>query len=266
VALPVGVRRIINVDDLFQKRLEAIHRLGSGLDSREIRALIQFLLERHAEDDLQTGQVVKNDLLDLLCSHEPLLFEMSGVLTRLFRDKTQHIVVRDYALQHMAPFYEHLARGADPGNSTVATAMEGMRQAIRDAMSEADSSLAGTALLAWKHLSPTFAEFSRSELASEAVRLAGENEAGELTRLTAIQVCAHLQIPEANAIAVSLATTGNSVPLRISAIGALGVLGTQAELGLLEGLATQGHERLKRAARSALRALIDRLNRPGRLH
>jgi HEAT repeat protein len=72
-------------------------------------------------------------------------------------------------------------------------------------------------------------------------------------------VCAERGISEIRQILLELAQSDKDVPLQISAIAALGRLGTQQEFALLEQLLLGETERLKPAARTALKRLRQRL-------
>ena len=75
---------------------------------------------------------------------------------------------------------------------------------------------------------------------------------------TALQVCARLGVKEALPLLVQTAEQGGSASLRISAIGALGLLGGKPEMALLEKIAAGENARLAPVATAALRRIRER--------
>jgi hypothetical protein len=73
-------------------------------------------------------------------------------------------------------------------------------------------------------------------------------------------VCAGLGVAESLSVATILATAGRSIPVRISAIGAVGTLGTDAELGLINRIAAGDDDRVKPAAQLAAKRIRQRLD------
>ena len=48
-----------------------------------------------------------------LCELNPPPAQLGDVLAQIYRDRSQDIVLRDYALQHLAAFYEQLEKVAE---------------------------------------------------------------------------------------------------------------------------------------------------------
>ncbi len=257
---PVTVRRIVDVKvDVFQ-RLESIHAMRRLLNAEEVQAFYAFLLGRHEEDEKQLGHVLKNDLMDALLQQEPLPPGLEEMLAQVYRDRDQHVVLRDYAVQHLATLHEQLE-----ALSAAADAQAGQRriqQVLWEALAETDSSIAGTALLGLSRLADAHREIYREKVGAAALQLATAGNASDVTQMTAMQVCARLGVRAALPLLVETAQTGN-VAVKISAIGALGALGTPAELDLLERIVAGQDEHLKPAAAGALQRIRKRLAQPG---
>ncbi len=99
--------------------------------------------------------------------------------------------------------------------------------------------------------------FNRDQVARKALLYAADASMDDMTRLTAIQVCALLKDNRVLPVARELAATNAAVTLRMSAIAAIGSLGTSADRDLLNQYATASDVRLRTAASSALKRLSD---------
>jgi HEAT repeat protein len=82
--------------------------------------------------------------------------------------------------------------------------------------------------------------------------MAADNYSGELTHITAYQVCAQLKVAGSLPILVQAAEKGESISVRMSAIGSLGLLGGPDQIPYLESIVSGAEDRLKPAARHAL--------------
>jgi len=89
--------------------------------------------------------------------------------------------------------------------------------------------------------------------------MAGPATSGELTRITAIQVCAQLNVQDALPVIQAAVQNGQTMTVRISAIGALGSLGGAEVIPLLNSVLQGTEERLKLPAQHALNQIENRL-------
>lgn len=114
----------------------------------------------------------------------------------------------------------------------------------------------GTALIALaNHVS--ILGIDRDRFAELAYKLAVDDVTGELTRITALQVCARMGERQILPVARALVLAGKtrSVPLRMSAIAAVGTLGGASDRAMLDEFGRNSDVRLRTAARSALKRL-----------
>jgi HEAT repeat protein len=146
----------------------------------------------------------------------------------------------------MAAFYPHAKEQAE------------VRQALLDALRETQTSIAGTGLLALHRLAGAESAIDKPAVQRAALQLAQDEQCGELARITAVQVCGRMGVKEVAPLALQLAQTAASVPLRIAAVATLGDVGGAAARGYLEELARGEDERLRVAAASALQRLNGR--------
>lgn len=118
-------------------------------------------------------------------------------------------------------------------------------------------------MLGLLRLSREYPEFDRGAIGETALRLAGDEQCGELTRITAVQVCGQMDLKKVVPVVRRLAVDAKSVVLRTSAIAALGQLGGGETLSLLERLASDANGRVAAAARSAAERVRKRSRESG---
>lgn len=248
--LSAGIRSIVNTQENYLLRRDAVENLGTNMALPEREAVYQFLLQPGLLDQEAGEQAFKNQLMDRLCELNPLPEGLDKVLIEVCENKNQDVVLRDYAVQHLAAYYQQL----DVTGQTDTKLQQKVQDGLWQALSETDNSIAGTALLALMRLADEGRqEFDGKRIQSAAVRLAGETEASELTRSAAMQVSTRLGAKEVLPVLLKTAAQGETLPLRISAIGALGTLGSPEATSFLNSIASGTEERLKIPARLALR-------------
>jgi hypothetical protein len=248
-----AVQKIVDVRVAYEERLQAIRSLSGQLTDLDWEALRPFLLKPDGLDRDQLGQVLKNNLLDALCSISPPPDGLGDVLAQIYRDRQQDDVVRDYAVQHMTAYYEQMA--AQP--NLVGT-QQAVQKVLWEAVTETDDSIGGTALLALKRLSQEYPGFDQEKVASTALQMAGDDSAGELTHITALQVCAQLAVASALPLAVQAAQNGETISVKMSAVGVLGSLGGGEQIPFLNAILTGTEDRLRPVAQYALQQIATR--------
>ena len=254
-ALSEVMRLIIRSDGKteFKERIAAVHAIKKDFNNEELQAFYSYLLapahNQNNQDDREQENWLRNEMMDKLVTQQKPPSDLSDTLIAIYQDKEQDAVMRDYAIQHMNPAY------AQAGTEEKAA----LRQALWQAADETDSSIAGTALLALNDLAQNNAEFEKDKIARTALKLAGNEQCGELARITAVQICGQTDATKAAPLILQLAQNAGSIPLRITAIAALGDLGDRSAEGFLQQIATGNEDRLKPAAESALKRLNKRL-------
>jgi hypothetical protein len=255
--VPDTVRPILDRNADRTARWLAVQALTFPLSVDEKDAIYEFLQTGHPEDNEQLGQVLKNELLDALCAQMPLPADLADLLARMYREREQNEVIRDYALQHLFTFYEKVEDGI---SSEAATAIRAqIQEVLWEAISEVQTSIAGTALLGLSRLAETRRDLNVDRVAAAASQLATDVNAGELTRISAVQVCGRLKVVGVLPALNEVAEKASSIPLRMSAIGVLGLIGGTPELDLLERILNDVNGRLKPAATLASKRIKLRL-------
>lgn len=237
-------------------RADAIARLPKKVSDSNWQALKKFLAARDASNDKQIIQVLKNQLMDALCAMRPPPPELGDALIAIYRNADENVVIRDYAVQHLAALDQQLIANSD---SWALGERSTVQAVLWEAVGEKQNSIAGTALLGLTRLLEDDPQIDRLRLEKAALKLASDITAGELSRITAYQVCGVLNIKDALPTIESAAQQSSTIPTQISAIGALGVLGTSQDVSVLENL--RSDERLKFPAEHALQMIAARQNR-----
>jgi hypothetical protein len=239
--------------ETFAVRFQAVHAMKGPLSRTQVETLYSFLRTSGAKrGTTEAGEhVLKNDVMDLLCREKVLPPDLLSNLCALAREQQQDEVTRDYAVQHVVSLCLKSAEQFE-------TDRPAARETLWDALSDTGS-LPGTAILGLHRLSATDAGLDAAQVSDAALKLALQPGADELVRLTALQVCAERQLKEILPEATRLAKGAGNLPLRLSAIAALGSAGGKPEKELLETLRSGGEKPLQPAVESALRRLNARL-------
>jgi hypothetical protein len=229
----------------FASRLDAVSRLGSHLSLEKRAALYSYLRNSSEENWLRPGQsfALKNDILNKLREQATPPQELTSVLLKLFGDESQPLVMRDYALQHLAPWYSRVD----------APQQKQILEQLRAASNETTQTYAGTALLALDRLARENPEADLPPFSNGVLRLIEDATANLLARITAVQLSGHIGLAEAqHAVEAIVGDHGQPKTLRIAAVAALGGFRGNEAHALLLTAARGFDEPLKVAAVSAL--------------
>jgi hypothetical protein len=270
-SLSPTLRPILDEKTNYSARLSATRAAKTNMAAADQPAIYAFLLRRNPLDEEQAGHVLKNSLLDSLCEMDPPPPGLRDVLIQIYRDEGQHRVLRDYAIQHLAAHYEQMEKMPDNGAGGRQQELARIQDVLWEALAETQSSIAGTALLGLARLAEGRPEFNRESIGAAALRLSREGAAGELTRITALQVCGRFDVQQALPLALQVVKQGDaqSMPLRISAVATIGALGGPQAKEFLTNVLNGAEERLKAPASHALNQiyrkelLAARANRKG---
>jgi len=252
IDIPGSMNVVMGQDDNsgYAARVKAVHRLGKHLTSEEIDALYVLMDRKSSEDKLSLPQMaaLKNEVANILRRQEKNPVDLARNFIAMYRDERHDEVWRDYCIQHLGAWYKEISGD------------ENRRQAVDTiwlAANEKKSATAGTALLAFFY-NIDRPGIDRVEVSAKALELAGDSDCSESARITALQICAELGDMGALSIARKIASSSAGVPLRMSAIAAIGTLGDQSDRPLLEKYASSGDVRLRKSASSALERLAGR--------
>lgn len=210
----------------FHVRLDAIGKLGIDLAPEALSAVYAYLRNPAEEPDLMPGQsfALKNDLLNVLREQRRTPADLTRLLMDIRRDEAQPLVMRDYALQHLAPWF--VRAGAEERRQIV--------DELQAAAAEIHQSYAGTALLALHRVRQEQAGAEVPALSEPILKLLGDSSADLLARVTAVQLSGSLGLTESAPFVASLAFGESVAPVlrtaAIRAVGALGILDVEDRL------------------------------------
>ena len=255
-----------------------IHQLGRNLPADEQRRLVHWMQAPEAAgfqaDDPRWHWLV-NEAMNSLCHQKAPLAEWSEVLIGFANDARCDLVIRDYAMQHMVDWLQPIASG-EPCESAPKM-REAMVNCLMAAASHVSATFAGTALLGLHHAldfgesriksinggpaepwRPT-TPLKVGQLHTLAMNLVQSPEACDHARISALQVCAERGFIEALSYARKFATDSKlSDAVRMSAIAALGKLGSTQDTLLLDSLRKEKNAPLARAIEPANSSILHR--------
>jgi len=231
----------------YVARLRAVHALSDNLSAPEVQALIYFLHRRVSEDSLQPLEfnAVKNDIVNRLMAQKAKPVDLNMHLVAMYHDQESDYVWRDYCIQFLAPGYANA--WSDEEKALII-------DTLWKASKESGKGVAGTALISLSALAASGA-VSKEDVSGRAYELLVDARNANVARSTALQVCANLGNRKALTAAREIIASEKDVPLKMSAIAAVGVLGGRDDIALLRPLAESPDNRLRTAAGAALKKL-----------
>jgi len=232
----------------YLSRMDVLRRTRHDLSTAEISALYQFMDGYAPPRDINAEEyhALRNELLNLLRDQTPFPQHLATNLMIMYHDQRHGSVWRDYCIQHLAQTYSETSSAKQPA----------VRGTLWEATAETGSTIAGTALIGLAR-NVDHPDFSRDQIARKALQYATDSAMDDMTRLTAIQVCVLLNDRGVLSVSRELAASNVLVPLRMSAIAAIGSLGDPSDRNLLSQYAAASDVRLRTAAISALKRLPD---------
>jgi HEAT repeat protein len=162
----------------------------------------------------------------------------------MFNNKKFDSVWRDYCIQFMGRWYKE----ASPDERKL------MLAAMQSALKESNNGISGTALIA---LNSNIGQpgISPREVRLAALEVVKNKKTPDYVKLTALQICAMRKERQALPIARDILKTSKHVPLKMSAIAAIGMLGNGDDYDTLTKLSKSSDVRLRTAATVALKKL-----------
>lgn len=269
-------------DPSMDQLLERIHGLGRNIPLEEQKALCAWITApkpAYVKDERAWHWLV-NDAMNKLCEQDPPMPGLTDVMLGIYW-KNSDPVQRDYVIQHLVHWLQPVNAG--DLHETNPQKREAIVAAMLDAAGQPREFFSGTALQGLHHIllaqsaaqlasltavtqsapdsaqsSPAFlpVSFTEEQLRPVVLRTAASPQASMQSRITALQICAQRAfleaLPTARQIAMDEQTPAS---LRVSAIAALGLLGTADDKLLLESLQTRRNAQLLRAVNPALQRL-----------
>ena len=230
----------------YYQRAMAIHRLGKKLTRREVDSIYDFLEHGTAENVLKPLEInsLKNDMVIVLMKQSSPPFDLGFKLVEMYNNKKNDPIWRDYCVQFMGRWYKKASEEEQ----------KQMRKAINSALAEHKNGIAGAALIALR------SNIGQTDIKPREVRLASyevltAKDTPDYVKQTALQICAMGNESKVLPIAREILKTSKHVPLKMSAIAAIGMLGDGDDYDNLDKLSKSTDIRLRIAAKSALKKL-----------
>jgi hypothetical protein len=246
-ASPTNMAVILGAPEAsFSARIEAVRLLGKSLSNEEITALYGFLDRKAGEDPAQPGELcaIKNDVVNALKAQQVMPPDLAGHLIAMYNDRSHDEVWHDYCVQHLGDIYTGIGDEAN---------REKALRVLWSAVDEKQGSIPGTGLIALFNLCGQVS-VDRARVAAKALQMVHSPIYGEPAKITALQICANLGevgvLPDAR----KLAAVG-AVPIRMSAMACLGMLGDKSDLEMLKKAELSPDIRLKTASQTAIKRL-----------
>ena len=145
----------------------------------------------------------KSQLMDALLDKDPIPSDYGQVMVGLFRDRSQDVYTRDFAVQHIGLYAEALhRRGAyDPSSPEAAQ----FRKALDAAADETRTIVAAAAFRALDDLAAFDPHVDARRLESRLVACADDDSAAPAARVMAVQLCGERKVAASRSLLKRLA-------------------------------------------------------------
>ena len=248
VEIPFSVSRIagIETDRSYESRIYDVSLLGRNLSDKEITALLYFLHKKEGDDALPLLEfdAIKNDVASAIINQERMPAEFAPHLVAMYYDRSLDDVWRDYCVQFLGQCYDKIE---NPQERAV------VRNLFSDALKD-NAGIPGATLIAMAGLADN-PEFDRRKIADAAYALCIDTKTDDMIKTTALQICAKFKKNEVLAVARDMIKTSKNVPLKMSAIAAIGAMGNSSDQDTLRSFVRSSDVRLRTASNAALRKI-----------
>ena len=168
------------------------------------------------EQEARRLAVEKNQVMDELLARPDIPSDYGAEMVALFRDRTQDVYTRDFAVQHIGLYAETLNRRGtyDPASREAGE----LRRALWDASGETGTIVATAAFRALADLAAFDPKVDARRLDSRLVSCAGDASASSAARVMAVQLCGERGIAASRPLLTRLLSdAATPVPLRKAA-------------------------------------------------
>ncbi len=248
VEIPPSIKLIAGLEKEkgYYERITSVNSLGNNLSEKEVSALLSFLHKKLSDDNLALLEfdAVKNDAVMALMRQTVPPEELAPHLIAMYHDRTLDNTWRNYCIQFMGQWYDSVHV---PGQQDL------FRKSLDEALSD-DDAIPAAALIAMSNLVGR-PGFSKERISAAAYRLSTDPKTGGAVKTASIQICAKFRNREAIPVAREIVKSSSDVPLKLSAVAALGTFGDPADRELINSLASSGDIRMRTAAKAALKKI-----------
>ena len=168
------------------------------------------------EQEARRLAVEKNQVMDELLARPDIPSDYGAEMVALYRDRTQDVYTRDFAVQHIGLYAETLNRRGtyDPASREAGE----LRRALWDASGETSTIVAAAAFRALADLAGFDPKINARRLDSRLVSCAGDASASSAARVMAVQLCGERGIAASRPLLQRIfADAATPVPLKKAA-------------------------------------------------
>ena len=190
----------VNNADTFKSRevmslIEERPQGGRGLVSQELRMRLSSQLNGKSEAERARMASDKNQLMDELLNQPKIPADYGETMVSLCRDKSQDVLTRDFAVQHIGLYARALSRrGVYNAKSAEA---KSLRDTLFAAAGETRTVVAAAAFRALSDMSAFDVHIDARRLDSMLAACAGDHSAAPAARSMAVQLCGERRVMSA---------------------------------------------------------------------
>ena len=186
--------------------------------AKRSRAELRQTATAEANPEADAARLVseKNQVMDELLARPDIPSDYGAEMVALFRDRTQDVYTRDFAVQHIGLYAETLNRRGtyDPASREAGE----LRRALWDASGETGTIVATAAFRALADLAGFDPKINARRLDSRLVSCAGDASASSAARVMAVQLCGERGIAASRPLLTRLLSdAATPVPLKKAA-------------------------------------------------
>ena len=150
----------------------------------------------------------KNQIMDKLLNEPLIPSDYGDVMIGLYRDKSQDVLTRDFAVQHIGLYAQALARRG--GYDADAAGSQKLRTALFDAAGETRSIVAAAAFRALADMSEFDSCVDSRRLDTLLSRCAADSSSAPAARAMAVQLCGERRVSAARSALESILDDGSA--------------------------------------------------------
>lgn len=258
-------RKLTDSSIRWEVRVDMLRRIEvDRLKSQDIDTLFSLLRYQPTAGQEQSWWVVVNEIMEQMRIHAIGSDRYGKELLSIMRDHTSPEILRDYAVQHLgqwvSPRGAQLGQPSEQDPEIIRETAETLAMLAMDT-DTTHTSISGTSLMVLVDMKGggVSKEVIDPVIASLqpwfAATLAGSNQAGKITRISAINAVGMLHLdaflPQIRTLAIS---ENMDSSLRLNSIATLGLIGQPSDMETLETIA-KSDIRFQYAAQTALQKL-----------
>ena len=150
----------------------------------------------------------KNQVMDDLLNQPQIPSDYGDVMVELYRDKSQDVLTRDFAVQHIGLYAQALERRGE--YDADASGSRELRAALFDAAGETRSIVAAAAFRALADMSEFDSRIDARRLNSLLSRCASDSSSAPAARAMAVQLCGERRVSAARSALESILDDGSA--------------------------------------------------------